>query len=124
MNTEPRPSDPTENIVLPEKKKRVKLRFTSREQIIKRIDKFAIKAIKRREQQRQCYADASQARRLGHSDVENAGKVAKKEAEGDKRGKQADRLEKDVLPKLKAKLAEFDTDPIPGITDDRSVPGI
>ncbi len=111
-------------VVLPEKKKRVAKRFTSKKQIEDRIDKFTKKANLRRDQQRQCYADANQIRRTCQGDVDNIHKLAKKEAEGDRRGKQADRLEKDVLPKLKAKLAEFNTATIPGIMDDQSVPGI
>lgn len=115
------------NIVLPPKKKRVIQRFTSKEQIIAKIDKFTKKAESQRYQQKECYLKASKLRRVYqnrpgyHQELSKANKL---DADGDKLGKKADRLEKDVLRVLRLKLAEFLTDTIPGITDDRSVPGI
>lgn len=123
-DTETKPITPTpENVVLPVKKKRVKPRFTTREQIIQRIDKFTVKAQRKRAEQSKCYAQANHIRRDDRRLEELAG-AAKHDVLGDKLGKQADRLEKDVLPKLKAKLAEFDTQIIPGIDIDKSIPAI
>lgn len=124
---EPRQSDPLENIVLPEKKKRVPQRFTSKEQIIARIDKFTKKAKRHRENQRECYVKSGALRRHYQElpgPHEELSKATKLDAEGDRWGRKADRLEKDVLKVLSAKLAEFNTDTIPGILDDRSVPGL
>lgn len=101
-----------------------KKRFTSREQIITRIDKFTKKAGNQRRQQRECYTRAGQIRRSAHDsqDTTLLPEAIKKDKEGDKWGLKADRLEKDVLGSLRSKLAEFDTETIPGITTDRSVP--
>ena len=110
--------------MIDKKPKRPRKRFTNREEIIKRIDKFTQKAQRQRDQQRQLYADAHTLMRGGGNRVDAIHNSAKKEVAGDKLGRKADRLEKDVLPALKGKLAEFDTDVIPGITDDRSVPGL
>lgn len=107
------------------KTKRPKKRFTSREQIIARIDKFTIKAKRQRESQRDCYVKSGQARRAHEQGDDSLLRVIRMhESKGDKWGLKADRLEKDVLPALKAKLAEFDTDTIPGITTDRSVEAV
>ena len=127
MDTEPKPTVPDLDkveLILPPKKKRVPKRFTSKEQIERQIDKFTRKAKRQRDEQRKLYADASLLTRRRTDCVDAISQAAKKEADGDRLGRKADRLEKDVLPKLKAKLAEFQTDPIPGIMDDRSVPGI
>lgn len=104
--------------------KRPKKRFTSREQIIARIDKFTAKAKRQRSEQQKLYSEANQLKRVMTNRVEVIGTMARKETLADKLGLKADRLEKDVLPKLKEKLAEFDTDTIPGITMDRSVEAI
>lgn len=103
------------------KKRRPKKRYTNREQIIERINKFAAKARRKRDEQRAFYAEAGQLRRLYANDENEMIKAGKKEAAGDKLGRQADRLEQDVLLGLRRKLAEFDTEVIPGITTDRSV---
>jgi hypothetical protein len=111
-------------VVLPPKKPRVKIRFTSREQIIKRIDKFTAKAKRQRDEQRGLYADIGLLKTVMQNRVDVITKMSAKESQADRLGRKADRLERDVLPKLKAKLAEFQTDPLPGITDDRSVEGL
>jgi hypothetical protein len=107
----------------PTKPKRQKKRFTSREQIIARIDKFTKKAENQRANQRERYSAANNLRRvaLPTNDADLLEKAKKADADGDKLGRKADRLEKDVLGALRAKLAEFDTQTIPGITTDRSV---
>lgn len=117
------------NIVLPPKKKRVAKRFTSKEQITKQIDKFTRKAQDQRKKQTDAYADAKKLRDIigRSSEVEQVTlqrSARRKDEEGDRWGRKAYRLEKDVLKALSQKLAEFQTDTIPGITDDRSVPGI
>lgn len=121
--TQPNTSIPNpEDVVLPEKKKRVKKRFTTREQIVARIDKFTAKATRKRDLQRMAYSEAGQLRRVAVGDESLIRKAVRKDADGDKLGLQADRLEKDVLGSLKRKLAEFDTETIPGMGVDRSVP--
>jgi len=142
MDTEPKPAPPTlENIesgkatfILPPKNKRVPPRFTSKEQIIARIDKFTRKAKRYRSEQTKAYQDARDLREIAHRNEKNPspmvipGTLIKQatslDAFGDKRGRQADRLEKDVLSKLSRKLAEFQTETIPGFMDDRSIPGL
>lgn len=107
------------------KPKTPKKRFTSREQIIARIDKFTKKAEKQRENQRDCYARAGQARRAFQEGDESLLRVIRMhESDGDKWGRKADRLEKDVLGALRNKLAEFNTMTIPGITSDQSVEAV
>ena len=115
-------NQPIESIL----KKRRKKRFTSRDQIIQRIDKFTRKAARQRASQTDCYLKAAQHRRHGQEcdDVDSFNKAKEHDARGDGWGRKADRLERDVLPKLRAKLAEFDTETIPGITNDRSIPGL
>lgn len=127
MSEKPDLEQDAKNIVLPVKKKRVPKRFTSKEQITKQIDKFTKKAESQRCQQKECYLKASELRRVYQNRPgyhQELSKAQKLDATGDKWGKKADRLEKDVLRVLRLKLAEFMTDTIPGITDDRSVPGI
>lgn len=110
----------------PEKPKRTKVRFTTKEQIISKIDKFAKKAAKQRELQRGCYLTASRiredARRTEDSTLLT--EAQNHERRGDGWGKKADRLENKVLASLKRKLAEFQTDTIPGIDIDKSVEGL
>lgn len=129
QDTESKPNleQDAKNIVLPPKKKRVIKRFTSKEQIIAKIDKFTAKAKRHRDKQKDCYSKAGTIRRHYQETPgfhEELAKATKLDAEGDRWGKKADRLEKDVLKVLSQKLAEFQTDTIPGITNDRSVPGI
>lgn len=103
-----------------------KTRFTSREQILKKIDKFAAKANSQRAQQRQFYLAAANirdnARRSNDSTLLTA--ANSKDALGDLWGKRAERLETKVLASLKRKLAEFQTMTIPGITEDKTVEGL
>lgn len=108
------------------KTKRVIKRFTSKEQIEKRIDKFSKKATAHRGKQSGAYSAANNIRRDAHRTDDHSLLAAaqQKDDVGDKWGRKAHRLECEVLPKLKRKLAEFNTDTIPGITDDRSVEGI
>ncbi len=113
-----------EDIVLPPKKPRKKIRFTSREQILARIDKFTKKAIVKRNAQRQAYTEAGQFRRVASGDESLLKKAVRKDREGDKLGVQADRLEKDVLGALKSKLCEFDTETIPGLGVGKDIPGL
>ena len=129
MDTEPKPTGidlEATQIILPPKKKRVKKRFTSKEQILKQIDKFTQKAKTQRQKQSEAYSAANTIRRDAQrtDDSTLLTEAVKKDATGDRWGRKADRLEKDVLKVLSQKLAEFQTDPIHGITDDRSVPGI
>ena len=124
MNIKPSIETEAQNVVVPAKKKRTPKRFTSREQIIARIDKFTKKAERKRKEQKGLYAEIGILQRQMANRVEVITKMAQKETLADKLGRQADRLEKDVLPALKAKLAEFDTDVIPGITTDRSIPAV
>src|SRR5436305_1227543 len=113
METEPKPTGPDLNkveLILPPKKKRVKKRFTSKEQILKQIDKFTKKAKRHREKQRECYVKSGALRRhYQHTPGphEELSKATKLDVEGDRWGRKADRLEKDVLKVLSAKLAEF-----------------
>lgn len=111
------------------KKPRTKKRFTSREQILARIEKFTAKARHQRTIQTECYKQAihlrSMAERSNPDDKSDAyAKANKKDLEGDKLGKKADRLERDVLGALRAKLAEFDTEIIPGIISDKSIEAV
>ncbi len=125
MTTEtPIPPDHFDNIVIPSKKPRKKIRFTSREQILARIDKFTKKAVVKRNAQRQAYTEAGQFRRVASGDESLLKKAMKKDQQGDKLGVQADRLEKDVLGALKSKLSEFDTETIPGLGVSKDIPGI
>lgn len=113
------------DIVVPPKQPRAKAaRFTSREQIVARIDKFTAKAARKRNEQRDLYVEIGKLQRVMVNRVDVIGTMAKKETLADKLGRQADRLEKDVLPTLKSKLAEFDTEVLPGVVDDRSIPGV
>lgn len=126
MNTEPRPSDPTENIVLPPKKKRVKKRFTSKEKIISKIDLFTKRKQAKEEEIRQLLREARTFREAAYQTSDNASilKSAQKvERKVDAVGKRVIILDR-KLSNLKERLAEFQTDTIPGITDDRSVEGI
>lgn len=97
------------NIVIKPKKKYQPARFHSRQQIVDRIDKFAFKAKQQRKKQTECYAGASQLRRNVQPSTDEVqvntliSKAKRKEAEGDRWGKKADRLEKDVLGALKLK---------------------
>lgn len=131
MNTETKINidEDAKNIVLPPKKKRVVKRFTSKEQIIDKIDKFTKKAKHQRAKQQECYADAKKLRDIigRSSEMEQVTlqrSARRKDEEGDRWGRKADRLEKDVLKALSQKLAEFQTETIPGVLTDRSIPGL
>jgi len=109
----------------PKPKKKYKApRFYTREQIIARIDKFQKKAAVQREKQRAKYMEAGQLRRVYATDEHLMKKAKRLDEEGDKWGRKADRLEKDVLCKLKGKLSEFDTAVLPGVNIDRSIEGL
>jgi hypothetical protein len=101
-------------------------RFTSREQIIAKIDKFTNKAKGHRENQRQCYLAAANIRDTARRCEDSAmlSLSVRKDSLGDVWGKKAERLETKTLASLKRKLSEFDTQTIPGITDDKTVEGI
>lgn len=126
MTTEPRPSDPLENIVLPEKKKRVKKRFTSKEKIISKIDLFTKRKQAKEEEIRQLLREERTFREAAQQTSDNPDIIRSAqriERKVDKVGKRVIVLDR-KLSNLKERLAEFQTDTIPGITDDRSVQGI
>ena len=106
------------------KKKYKAPRFYTRDQIIARIDKFTKKAAGQREKQRSKYAEAGQLRRVYANDDALMKKAKRLDDEGDKWGRKADRLEQDVLGKLKNKLSEFDTNTLPGVDIDKSIEGL
>ena len=115
MNTEPEP-----------KKPRVKKRFTIKEQIIRKIDMFASRKLAKEEEIRQLLREARVYREAAQQTCDNSSII-----------KSAQRIERKIdrvglrvivldrkLSNLKQRLAEFQTDVIPGITDDRSVQGV
>ncbi len=113
-------------LVLPEKKKRVKKRFTSREQIIDKIDMFTRRKETKEGEIRKLLGEARTYRDAASKTPDNAEiiKSAQRlECKADAVGKRVVFLDLKISH-FKEKLAEFDTDTIPGITDDRSVSGL
>jgi len=131
METEPRPED-FENIVLPPKKPRAKpKRLDSKEAIIARIDKFTDKAKRQRATAEGLIAAAKNLRALsakeplGSEECNTLSRLAdKKEERAAAWGKKAGRIEERVLAPLKNRLAEFQTEVIPGFLPDNSVEGV
>lgn len=125
--TETKPVTPEPQATAPApKKKRVKTRFTSREQIIAQIDKFTKKLNSKHVQAAKLLSDAKHLRRMAAEP--NACHVASmlseasaKDDRAQKLGKQVKRIEDKVLPSYKRKLAEFQTAIIPGFLPDNSV---
>lgn len=97
-----------------------KKRFETSQSICRRIDEE-----KRRAHGLRIEADAQRQRyqmllRSDHPDDIKERDWCKVESE--KLFRSAERIESVQLPKLSAKLAEFNTNLLPGVTDDRSVP--
>ena len=111
-------------------KPKTKKRFTTREQIISRIDKFTIKAHEQYKLAAVLNEDAKELRRLASSTKLETSKRAMlfesktKQDNADKLFRKCKRLREKQIPLYAAKLAEFDTQVIPGITTDQSVEGI
>lgn len=105
-------------------------RFTSREQIIAKIDKFTAKAEGQHRKAVQLLDDAKNLMRMSRKSKSGTTPMAMiteasfKESDAERMIKASKRIRERVLPDLKRKLAEFDTQTIPGITDDKTVEGI
>lgn len=97
-----------------------KKRFETSQSICRRID-----AEKQRAYEIRLEADAKQQRYKLLLPSEHPDEIAERDfcrMEANKLFKSAERIETVVLPKLSAKLAEFNTNLLPGVTDDSSVP--
>lgn len=105
-------------------------RFTSREQIIAKIDKFTDKSKKQHKEAVELLEDSRNLTRMsrksksGSTPAAMITEAAFKESDAERLIKASKRIQERVLPELKRKLAEFDTQTIPGITDDKTVEGI
>jgi len=109
-----------------EKPKTPKKRLTTKEQIIARIDKFTAKRDVQHKQAAQLLEDAKNLYRQSSDPkcgftVSLVAEAKSKQRRADKLGKSIKRLEEKVLPPLKRKLAEFQTNIIPGFLPDTSV---
>jgi hypothetical protein len=132
MDTEPIPLDHFDNIVLPPKKPRLKpKRLASKDEIIAKIDKFTAKAKKQRAKAEELMRDAKTLRELSAKEeldspesIKLSGSAARKEDQANGWAKKAGRIEDRVLAPLKNKLAEFQTETIPGFLPDNSVEGV
>lgn len=97
-----------------------KKRFETSQSICRRID-----AEKQRAYEIRLEADAKQQRYKLLLPSQHPEEIKERDfcrMEANKLFKSAERIETVVLPKLSAKLAEFNTNLLPGVTDDRSVP--
>lgn len=98
-------------------------------EIIAQIDKFTQKRDNKHLEAAHLIKDAKELRRMAAqprcvTTVALTVEAACKDDRAQELGKQIKRLEEKVLPVWKRKLAEFQTDIIPGIIDDRSVPDV
>jgi hypothetical protein len=107
-----------------------KARYTTREQIVADIDKWRVKAAKHISRAGNLYTAADQMREESRKKkthgarqrLVNSAKNADEEA-----GYQVEyaaRIRGGPLKQLSQKLAEFDTETLPGVTDDKSVEGL
>lgn len=108
------------------KAKGPKQRLTSKEQIIKQIDKFTKKLNDKHLEAARLLSDAKHLRRMANEPDASYGasmlaEANAKDHRAQKLGKQVKRLEEKVLPAWKRKLAEFQTAVIPGLLPDDSV---
>lgn len=108
------------------KPKRTKVRFHTKEQIIARIDKFTAKRDAEHRRAAQLLEDAKNLYRQAADPkctfaASLTAEAKSKQNRADKLGKAVKRLEEKVLPPLKRKLAEFQTEVIPGFLPDNSV---
>lgn len=104
-------------------------RLTTKEQIIAQIDKFTKKRDNKHKQSAQLLQDAKELFRMAADpkcvNVASLTREANwKKTQAEKLGKQVKRLEDKVLPVYKRKLAEFQTEVIPGFLPDNSIPGL
>lgn len=111
------------------KKKRVPKRLSSKEEIINQIDKFTKKRDEKHRQAAQLLQDAKELRMMANQTgcrmtVSLLVEADVKYDEAQNLGKAIKRLEEKVLPAWKQKLAEFQTEVIPGFLPDKSVGGI
>lgn len=101
-------------------------RYTTKEGIIAQIDKFTSKRNRLHQQAAQLLEDAKNLIRMS-ADPDCTNSVTMivtaetKKDRAQKIGKQVKRLEEKVLPVWKRKLAEFQTEVIPGFLPDNSV---
>ena len=127
METKPNIADlKPEDIVLPPKKPRVKKRFTSREQITRKIDQFTKRKSDKEEQIRKLLIESRTFRESsrqvgGHEELLR--RARRVDDKVDQVGRSVVRLDR-RLSALRNALGEFQTNTIPGITDDRSVEGV
>ena len=103
-----------------------KKRYTKKEDIIAQIDKFTKKRDDKHKQSARLLQDAKELFRMAADpkcvNVASLTREANwKNTQAEKLGKQVKRLEDMVLPVWKRKLAEFQTEPIPGFLPDSSV---
>ena len=111
-------------------KKRVKKRYTTKEQIVAQIDKFTAKKEAKSKRAAQLLHDAKDLRRIaysanpGEADASMCKKADRMENDAHKLGVAIKLLEERVLPNLKNKLSEFQTEVMPGFLPDNSVEGM
>lgn len=105
-------------------------RYTSREQIVEQIDKWSAKADKYRARAGRLFQSAIEMRKEALT-KNTAGAIQRlftsalnTDEEGDKNIDKCARIRGGKLKTLSAKLAEFDTETLPGITEDKSVEAI
>lgn len=108
------------------KPKGQKKRYTSKEEIIAQIDKFTKKRDDKHKQAAQLLRDSTELFRMASQPdcamtASLTAEAKSKQWRADKLGKQVKRLEDKVLPVWKRKLAEFQTETIPGFLPDNSV---
>lgn len=106
--------------------KNTKKRFTTKEQIVKKIDTFADRKRKKEKQVMELNLEAKTFRESSQKVGGNEELLAmarRKESASDKAGKAVIRLDL-KLSKLRAALAEFQTIPISGIVPDNTVEGV
>lgn len=102
-----------------------KKRYTKKEDIIAQIDKFTRKRDDKHKQSARLLQDAKELFRMAADPKCVTAASLNKEAnwkntQAEKLGKQVKRLEDKVLPVWKRKLAEFQTEVIPGFLPDNS----
>lgn len=101
-------------------------RYTKKEDIIEQIDKFTKKRDAKHRAAAQMIQDAKDLRRMANApdctfSASLLSQANLRDDRAQKLGKQIKRLEEKVLPVWKRKLAEFQTEPIPGFLPDNSV---
>lgn len=100
----------------------MKKRFETSQSITRKIDSERQRAIELIRASEANYKEFDRIRKLCPTNSDDLEAMNWAKEQSVKLLRSAERIEKTIIPKLSAKLAEFNTNLLPGCGDDRSVP--